>query len=123
LYYLTLYTDNLLRTNTILTQYTKNTTVTRHTNNITTLSSVRQATEADWLTRARDSTCAEASKTRPPSFVRRTLAHFVACCDGKHPQKSTDRHFFRSKRKIKRRIICYRLLHSNIDICKDQFST
>jgi hypothetical protein len=31
--------------------------------------SAQQATEADWLTRERDSRCAEPSKTRPPSYV------------------------------------------------------
>jgi hypothetical protein len=30
---------------------------------------VQQATEADWLTIARDFTCAEPSKTRPPPSV------------------------------------------------------
>jgi hypothetical protein len=30
---------------------------------------VRRETDADWLTIARDSRCAEPSKTRPPSFV------------------------------------------------------
>jgi hypothetical protein len=30
-------------------------------------------TDADWLTRARDSRCAEASKTQPPSFMSRVL--------------------------------------------------
>jgi hypothetical protein len=33
------------------------------------LKSVQQATEADWLTRARDIRCAEESKTRPPLYV------------------------------------------------------
>jgi hypothetical protein len=35
--------------------------------------SVRQAIEADWLTRARDFKCAEPSKTQPPSYVPVTL--------------------------------------------------
>jgi hypothetical protein len=35
---------------------------------------IHHLSEADWLTRARDSRCAEASKTQPPSFVSVTLA-------------------------------------------------
>jgi hypothetical protein len=34
---------------------------------------IHHLSEADWLTRARDSKCAEASKIRPPSFVSVTL--------------------------------------------------
>jgi hypothetical protein len=40
----------------------------------TTRASVQQVTEADWLTRGRDSRCAEASKTQPPSFVSVSIA-------------------------------------------------
>jgi hypothetical protein len=34
---------------------------------------IHHLSEADWLTRARDSRCAEESKTQPPSFVSATL--------------------------------------------------
>jgi hypothetical protein len=34
---------------------------------------IHQVSEADWLTRARDSRCAEASITQPPLFVSVTL--------------------------------------------------
>jgi hypothetical protein len=55
---------------------------------------VQQATEADCLTRARDSRCAELSKTRPPSYVQTTLVgsdwtakgsdHFTSGGDPRH---------------------------------------
>jgi hypothetical protein len=41
-------------------------------NGTATRASVRQVTEADWLTKARDR-CAEASKTQSPSFVSRIV--------------------------------------------------
>jgi hypothetical protein len=36
-------------------------------------STIQTATKADWLTRTRDSRCAEPSKTLPPSYMSRTL--------------------------------------------------
>jgi hypothetical protein len=67
---LMLNTNNLLHANTTFTQYTTNTISTCNTNNTTTRESVQQVTEADWLTRARDSRCAEALKTQLPSVCR-----------------------------------------------------
>jgi hypothetical protein len=68
--YVMLNVNNFLRINTIFTQYAANTTSARNTNNATTLAIVQQVTEADWLTRPRDSRCAEPSKLQPPSCVQ-----------------------------------------------------
>jgi hypothetical protein len=47
--------------------------------------SIQQATEADWLTTARDFKCAEPSKTRPPSHVPITSVDFKGTgCDDVH---------------------------------------
>jgi hypothetical protein len=46
---------------------------------------LRQATEADWLTRTRDSRCAEPSKTRPPSFMP------VTCAGGWRAERERER--------------------------------
>jgi hypothetical protein len=69
-------TNNLLHVNTIFKQGSIHTIFARNTNNITTRVRVQQVTEADWLSRARDSRCAEASKTQPPPFVSRILTHY-----------------------------------------------
>lgn len=67
--YLTLYTNNLLHMNNIHIIY-HNTILTGNMNNASTQASVEQVTEADWIRRPRDGTCAEASRTRPtPSYV------------------------------------------------------
>jgi hypothetical protein len=58
-------TNNLLHVNTTSTQYTTNTIFTCNTNNTTTRASLQQVTEADRITRARDTRCVEASKTQP----------------------------------------------------------
>jgi hypothetical protein len=58
----------MLLVDTIFTQYTTNTIFTRNTNNTATHPSVQQVTGVDWLTRARDSRWAKASKlSRCPS--------------------------------------------------------
>lgn len=62
--YLMLNTNNLLHVNAISTF---------NRNNSNARASVQQVTEAEWLTRPRDSRCAEESKTEPPSFVPRNL--------------------------------------------------
>jgi hypothetical protein len=67
--YVMLNANNLLRINTIFTQYAANTISALNTNNATTLANMQQVNEADWLTRPRDSRCAEPSKPRPSSCV------------------------------------------------------
>lgn len=57
-------TNNLLHVNTVLTHNTNNSIIQM---------SEKQLTGAGGLTRPRDSRCAEASITQPPSFVRRIL--------------------------------------------------
>jgi hypothetical protein len=42
---------------------------------------MHQLPAADWLARAHDSTCAEASKTRSPSFISVTLAIYICASD------------------------------------------
>jgi hypothetical protein len=69
--YLMVNTNNSLHIKTKITQYTRSAIFT--CNNITTRASVQRVTEANWLTKARDSRCAEASKIQPPSFVSRIL--------------------------------------------------
>jgi hypothetical protein len=51
----------------------------KHTNGACFTLEVTEYSEDDWITEARDSTCAEASRTHPPSFVLVSLIADHSC--------------------------------------------